>query len=298
MLLRLHHYAQTRPDADRWLAEQITRFASPEPVEWREWLSDAIADWREEWLPVLDKAWNSCRAQMKRPPNWLLSCRVRGISMILKSRANTRHLGAPQLAGECQFAKRRQDAGAPGFPANPPLPFWRKSWRRTKIIRRARRARSANRWKNFFADAAFLHSLMPMEGSREPLAEDWDWIRGHMTALLQLAQEFGQKFAERKRADGVLDFHDLEQFALKLLWDSATDKPTAIAERWRQKIRFVFVDEYQDINAAQDKIIQALSRDEGWGETPASRRTWPGLNRLTAREDTRPIGQIVSSSAT
>ena len=42
MLLRLHHYAQTRPDADRWLAEQITRFASPEPVEWREWLNDAI----------------------------------------------------------------------------------------------------------------------------------------------------------------------------------------------------------------------------------------------------------------
>ena len=53
----------------------------------------------------------------------------------------------------------------------------------------------------------------------------------------------------------MLDFHDLEQFALKLLWDFAADKPTPVAERWRQKIRFVFVDEYQDINAAQDKII-------------------------------------------
>ena len=54
MLLRLHHYAQTRPDADRWLAEQIARFASPEPVEWRKWLNQAIRDWRDEWLPVLE----------------------------------------------------------------------------------------------------------------------------------------------------------------------------------------------------------------------------------------------------
>jgi len=28
-----------------------------------------------------------------------------------------------------------------------------------------------------------------------------------------------------------------------------------------KKLRFIFVDEYQDINAAQDKIIQALSRE-------------------------------------
>ena len=40
---------------------------------------------------------------------------------------------------------------------------------------------------------------------------DWDWIRGHVAALLRLTQEFSQKFSEQKHADGVLDFHDLEQ---------------------------------------------------------------------------------------
>ncbi len=79
--------------------------------------------------------------------------------------------------------------------------------------------------------------------------------------MLRLTQNFSARFAARKRDDGVLDFHDLEQFALKLLWDFAADQPTPAAGRWRRKIRFVFVDEYQDINAAQDKIIQALSRD-------------------------------------
>jgi ATP-dependent helicase/nuclease subunit A len=50
-----------------------------------------------------------------------------------------------------------------------------------------------------------------------------------------------------------VDFHDLEQFALRVLREFSG------AEKWRQQLRFVFVDEYQDINAAQDQIIAALS---------------------------------------
>ena len=107
----------------------------------------------------------------------------------------------------------------------------------------------------------FLASVATVKNGSDPLAEDWNWVRGQMTALLRLAQNFAARFAARKRDDGVLDFHDLEQFALKLLWDFAADKPTPTAQRWREKLRFVFVDEYQDINAAQDKIIQALSRE-------------------------------------
>ena len=98
-------------------------------------------------------------------------------------------------------------------------------------------------------------------GSNDPLAEDWGWVRGHMTALLRLASEFAGKFSERKRADGTLDFHDLEQFALLLLWDRKRNQPTETAAWWRARLRYVFVDEYQDINAAQDRIIFALSRE-------------------------------------
>src|SRR5208282_5636295 len=54
-------------------------------------------------------------------------------------------------------------------------------------------------------------------------------------------------------------YHDLEQCALRLLQDGG--RPSAIAEKWRQKLRLVFVDEFQDINAAQAAIIEALSRD-------------------------------------
>jgi ATP-dependent helicase/nuclease subunit A len=229
MLLRLHHYAQTRPDADRWLAEQITRFASPEPVEWREWLNKAIRDWCGEWLGALDK--------LKLENEKAAEC----LEILKKLPEDFPREQAGMVLGKILATDEN-------YPA-----------RKKTALRRP--------LEDFFADAAFLHSLALVESGHDPLTEDWDWIRGHMTALLQLTQEFGEQFDERKRADGVLDFHDLEQFALKLLWDSAAGQPTAAAEHWREKIRFVFVDEYQDINAAQDKIIQALSRDEGWGET-------------------------------
>jgi len=57
-----------------------------------------------------------------------------------------------------------------------------------------------------------------------------------------------------------VDFHDLEQHALRLLWDPINACPKPIAQEWRKRLRFVFVDEYQDINAAQDKIIECVSR--------------------------------------
>ena len=53
LVLQLHHYSQTRPDAASWLSGQREKFAAAEPADWRRWLLKAIADWRDEWLPVL-----------------------------------------------------------------------------------------------------------------------------------------------------------------------------------------------------------------------------------------------------
>jgi ATP-dependent helicase/nuclease subunit A len=223
LILRLHHYSQTRPDAAGWLAEQIQIFSAAEPMEWQRWLLAAIEDWRDEWLPVLE---------------------------ILK--------GGNEKAAELAGILSRLDNGlARGFAAEvlEQILSADGNWpaKRKTILRQP--------LEDLFDEAAFLAALAPVKNGSDPLAEDWTWVRSHMETLLRLAREFAGKFSERKQADGVLDFHDLEQFALKLLWDFGDNQPTATAESWRKKLRFIFVDEYQDINAAQDKIIAALSRD-------------------------------------
>jgi ATP-dependent helicase/nuclease subunit A len=112
--------------------------------------------------------------------------------------------------------------------------------------------------KGFFEQTGFLLELAQSDGVA--LAEDWNWSREPMLTLLRLAQEFGAAFSKAKRELGGVDFADQEQFALHLLFNP-DGSPTAVAQACRAKFRFVFVDECQDINAAQDAIIRAASRE-------------------------------------
>jgi ATP-dependent helicase/nuclease subunit A len=81
--------------------------------------------------------------------------------------------------------------------------------------------------------------------------------------LIELVKRFYQLYTDAKRAVNCLDFADLEHYALRLLTDqtSSEDKPvpsqTALA--LRQKYKFISVDEYQDINTVQQRILDMLS---------------------------------------
>ncbi len=74
-------------------------------------------------------------------------------------------------------------------------------------------------------------------------------------ALAKYLLLFDDKYAEKKRERGVLDYNDLEHKALALL------KVPEIAEETQKKYRYVFVDEYQDVNPVQEEIISRLALD-------------------------------------
>ena len=251
LVLRLHHYSQARPDAAGWLAEQVKYFFAAEPLIWQGWLREALASWREDWLPVLD----NLGAPASGPAG------SKTLHAGSETSAPTANSKAAELAGILSTFDRncsRENAAEmleQILSADGEWPAKKKTILRKPL-------------EKIFDEAKFLFSLAHCKNGSDPLAEDWDWVRGQMTALLRLAQEFAGKYSQQKVADGVLDFHDLEQLALKLLWDFGEDRPTPTAEAWRRKLQFVFVDEYQDINAAQDKIIQALSRDEFFLPSP------------------------------
>lgn len=223
LVLRVHHYAQTLPDPKAWLDERLAHFATAEPRIWRDWLLDALGAWPQEWLPALD----------------------------LVSHSNP-------VAAQCAEALRKiQIAPSPAAPADVLEEITHARMNST----RGKKAAWLDPLKEFFAEADFLASLVCASSGQEPLAEDWGWVRGHMSSLLELSRQFTQTFGEAKRELGAVDFHDLEQYSLRLLWDPVANQPSRIARQWQNKLRFIFVDEYQDINAAQDRIIQALGRE-------------------------------------
>jgi ATP-dependent helicase/nuclease subunit A len=118
-----------------------------------------------------------------------------------------------------------------------------------------RKGKDSAAFGSFFAEAEFLDSLR----DQDALEQDWQWNAAPLLVLLKFGRQFSERYGEAKRARGVVDFHDLEQGALRLLWDGTAKSETQIAKRWQQRLEAVFVDEYQDINAAQDLILRAVS---------------------------------------
>jgi ATP-dependent helicase/nuclease subunit A len=219
LILRLHHYTQTLRDPAAWFAAQTALFQEVEPTTWRRWLKDEFARWRTLWLPVL-------RDQPADNKN---------AAACAKALA-----GLPDNPTAAQCA----DVLAAIAAADAVWPKPKAPWR--------------DPIKNIFDEAGFLASIVPANGF-DPLAEDWPWAREPMLALLDLAGQFNRAFQDAKRRESGIDYHDLEQLALRLLWQNG--RPSPVALQWRRKFRLVFVDEYQDINEAQEAILQALGGD-------------------------------------
>ena len=72
--------------------------------------------------------------------------------------------------------------------------------------------------------------------------------------FIDLTREFMKTYAASKRKKNVLDHDDMIHFAIKVL--SVPD----ISRRYRDKYTHVFVDEYQDINDAQNAIISRIQQ--------------------------------------
>ena len=76
-----------------------------------------------------------------------------------------------------------------------------------------------------------------------------------LRGLAALARDMDGRYLALKRERTLLDFHDLERMALYILQNP--DIRQAVAARFDG----VFVDEYQDISAVQEAILNAVKRD-------------------------------------
>lgn len=89
--------------------------------------------------------------------------------------------------------------------------------------------------------------------------------RKHVNAFLRLLKEFSELFASKKRSRNLMDYTDLEHFALKILLERSNDgsvKRTAAAMEIASGLDFVMTDEYQDSNDIQELILSAVSGNE------------------------------------
>lgn len=77
--------------------------------------------------------------------------------------------------------------------------------------------------------------------------------------LVRLCILFLERYQKEKEERAVLDFSDLEHFALKLLYQDG--QYSALADELAKSYREILVDEYQDSNLVQEYIVRALSQE-------------------------------------
>ena len=96
-------------------------------------------------------------------------------------------------------------------------------------------------------------------------SEDVRLMRGPVTKLIELVKQFAREYSAEKDKMNSADFSDILHRALNLLAVSDGSGgyiKTDLARELSSHYVEILVDEYQDINEAQDMIFRAISADE------------------------------------
>ncbi len=101
----------------------------------------------------------------------------------------------------------------------------------------------------------FIDGYIKKEYSKEEELAKFLNSKETAKAMTNLLLEFASLYQKLKRESFKLDFNDLEHYTLKLLSN----------ENYRKQIagsyKYIFIDEYQDVNPVQEAILSKLSTD-------------------------------------
>ncbi|MCM1120547.1 MAG: helicase-exonuclease AddAB subunit AddA [bacterium] len=88
--------------------------------------------------------------------------------------------------------------------------------------------------------------------------------QGPVRTLIELAEEFGRAFRTRKQEKKLMDFSDIEHYALEILLRRQEGQilPSPVAREYREYFQEILTDEYQDSNLVQEYLLWAVSGEE------------------------------------
>lgn len=296
LVMRLWAFSRSHPWPETWLREMAGRFHLPAGgLEATPWVKIILGDCRRELEKALVQLQEARRvASLPGGPAPYLVALEREITQV----------------------SRALEAARPGTGPGAPPGAWKElgdrvggvSFGRLKacprgqydpgLAEQARASRDgAKKDLKALQEAFFCRSLEEQE-------EDLRRLAPPVQALVQLVQDFQESYREAKQKKGLLDFSDLEHYALNILRGPGSTPgklvPSPAALDYRRLFREVMVDEYQDINPVQEAILQLVSRGEGGrlfmvGDVKQSiyrfRLAEPGLFLEKYREYSRGLGR-------
>ncbi len=99
--------------------------------------------------------------------------------------------------------------------------------------------------------------------SPSEMKQDMERIASPMSVLIDLVLTFIEKLKQAKEESNLVDFSDLEHFALQILihHTETENVPTSAAIDLSEQFEEIMIDEYQDSNNVQELILTSISRE-------------------------------------
>lgn len=99
----------------------------------------------------------------------------------------------------------------------------------------------------------------------DSIREEIKYLYNIVKPISNIVLRFEEEYSNKKREKGIIDFNDIEHFALNILTDvdeKGNIVPSDIAVGYRNKFYEIFIDEYQDSNLVQEVLLKAVANTE------------------------------------
>ena len=98
-------------------------------------------------------------------------------------------------------------------------------------------------------------------GDGDAILEQLKRLRPLVEELVRVTLLYMDAMERAKRKKRIVDFSDIEHFALKILVDEETKCSKQTAQEFRAHFEEIMIDEYQDSNQVQEEIMLAISKE-------------------------------------
>lgn len=248
MILQLYEYSRSYPQPQKWLEHCVNQYAECETYLKQEGTGEEpvflrrALDWAQKYIEDLVELADQCIRICEEPDGPYMYAPMleedRIILDKLAGAANFEELYERLSDIKWKALSRKKDESVD-------------SEKRTQVqdIRKQIKDLIGELGKTYFYET-------PAE-----LLLDMANAKSTMEILAELVNRFAIMFADQKQRKHLIDYNDMEQFALQILTEEKEGEliPSQTAREYQEQFYEVMIDEYQDSNLIQEAILTSVS---------------------------------------
>ena len=242
LILKIYTYIQSNPFPEKWLNEKIEMFNLSDKLD----QDFAQTIWGKQLLKQVEEILEDGIVKLEAEKN----------NLAKYEELSKYYLIINDDIEQLEMLKANLDSWDKAYTIASSIKF--KTWAKDmKITLEAKDVAKATRDAVKKSLEKVLEKILIFES--EEANQDINDMYEILKKLGKIILEFGEKFTKRKKEKNIVDFSDVEHFALKILLDENA-QPTEIAKKYQEKFEEIAIDEYQDSNLVQEYILTSISR--------------------------------------